>query len=211
MHFEFLGHAAILLSRPDGTLLIDPYDTPAFDGKFRYRPIDARPDWVVSTHAHVDHAAYHVVPHAELVESGTAGPFEISRVSLWHDEYRGRRRGGASDALKILVDTYVIVHLGDVGCSPPPEVIDSLRNPDVLFVPVGGFFTIGAAQAWEWVERLAPRCAVPIHYRTGACSLPLRGPESFLAWAGEWKEGISGPISVQKGLDRTVRIEPSKT
>jgi len=209
MEFQYLGHAAVLLCHSRGTLLIDPYETPAFDGQFRYRPITAQPDWVVATHAHSDHAAFGVVPAATVVEEGVAGPYEIARVALWHDEYDGRRRGGRVDALEIRVDGLRVVHLGDVGCAPPASAVARLRFADVLFLPVGGFYTIGAAQAWEWSERLCARTVVPIHYRTTACSLPIRGVEGFLAWAGEWKPWISGPFSVQTGLDRVVRIEPA--
>jgi Beta-lactamase superfamily domain len=50
---------------------------------------------------------------------------------------------------------------------------------DLLFVPVGGGPTIGASAAVESVARLAPRWAVPMHYRTPRIGF-LEDAEEFL-------------------------------
>ena len=52
--------------------------------------------------------------------------------------------------------------------------------PDVLFVPVGGTYTIDAEGALETMALLRPRIAVPMHFQTPALSFPLDGPEAFL-------------------------------
>lgn len=60
-----------------------------------------------------------------------------------------------------------MAHLGDLG---QPELRDeqvaALGPVDLLFVPVGGGPTIGAAEAAAVMERLAARIVVPMHYRT---------------------------------------------
>jgi len=75
------------------------------------------------------------------------------------------------------------VHASDVGQSPSADVIERLEGPDVMLVPCGGFYTIGAAQAWEWVRRLRPRMIVPIHYKTRWCHLPLMDETVFRGYA----------------------------
>lgn len=211
MELTFLGHAAVLLSWGGESLLVDPYAIPDFGGRFRYRPIDVVADWVVSSHDHSDHSAVQGLRGSpRLVTSGVAGPFEISRHTVPHDEYGGRRRGGLVDILEIRGGGCRVVHLSDVGCAPPAQVIGALRGADVVLVPVGGNYTIGAAQAWEWWVRLAPRAVVPIHFRTPACSLPIREAEIFLSWCDELKPARSGPISIQEVLEPLIFAEPSR-
>ena len=56
----------------------------------------------------------------------------------------------------------------------------AIGRPDVLFVPVGGTYTIDAEGALETVALLQPRIAVPMHFQTPALTLSLDGPEAFL-------------------------------
>lgn len=186
VQIRFLGHAALLVEASGGqTLLVDPFNPGGFGGRMAYRPIPYAPDAVVCSHAHLDHAAHELLPGAPhiLAEEPVSefGPFLVRRHSAWHDEYRGRRRGGAVDILQIEVGGLEIVHLSDVGHSPTAKLTQALGAPDILCVPVGGFYTIGAAQAFEWCQRLGPRLILPIHYRTARCALPLRSLQSFLA------------------------------
>jgi L-ascorbate metabolism protein UlaG (beta-lactamase superfamily) len=54
-----------------------------------------------------------------------------------------------------------------------------LAGADVLFVPVGGTFTLDDAGAYEVVEALSPRIAVPMHFRNSACNFPIQTEEPF--------------------------------
>lgn len=51
---------------------------------------------------------------------------------------------------------------GDTDALPELEDIDC----DIAFVPVGGTYTMTAAEAAELVNRIGPKVAVPIHYGT---------------------------------------------
>lgn len=185
MWITLLGHAAVLIESCDGTsLLIDPYESGGFDGKMGYAPITQRADFVVCTHDHADHCALHTLsgdPQHITGACALAGPFVVTRHTLAHDEYGGRRFGGLVDALRIEVDGMVCVHLSDVGHSPGVQDIEALWGADVVCVPVGGFYTIGAAQAREWCVRLGARVIIPMHYATPDCGLPLEPLEYFMA------------------------------
>src|SRR5690554_399356 len=185
VELRFLGHAAMRLRAGDQTtLMIDPYNPGGYGGRMGYAPIPYKADAVVCSHAHADHAAVEDLPTTPLLIEGDAdfGPFSVRRHPAFHDEYGGRRRGGAVDILEIRVDGRRIVHLSDVGHSPTPALIEALWAPDILCVPVGGNFTIGAAQAFEWWQRLAPVRCVPIHAKTARCRLELQGSEVFEAY-----------------------------
>ena len=102
MELEFLGHACVAVRSSEQVLIVDPYDSGQFGGRMAYSPIDVVANWVVCSHEHADHSATHALPGSpQRVESGTAGVFEITRFSLFHDEFDGRRRGGEVDALRI--------------------------------------------------------------------------------------------------------------
>ena len=80
-----------------------------------------------------------------------------------------------------------VVHLGDLGCALNEEQIRKLFRPDILMVPVGGFFTIDGKQAAETAKILEARTVLPMHYKTQYISgWPISGPEDFLkAYSGK--------------------------
>ena len=41
-----------------------------------------------------------------------------------------------------------------------------LKHLDAILIPVGGYYTIDAAQAKAVVDDLAPRVVIPMHYRS---------------------------------------------
>ena len=55
------------------------------------------------------------------------------------------------------------------------QKIDLLKNADVVMIPVGGFYTIDAAQAKEIVSVLDPRVVIPMHYRSDSFGYPVIG------------------------------------
>ena len=60
-----------------------------------------------------------------------------------------------------------VCHFGDFGQNClRDEQAAAIGSVDLLFVPVGGGPTIDDAEAFAVVERLSPRWAVPMHYRT---------------------------------------------
>ncbi len=213
MRIDFFGHAACALTSNSGArLLIDPYEPGGFGGKISYPEIHGDFEAVVCTHDHLDHNAVHAVkPVAPpRVEEGKVGPFLIERIRLDHDEYRGQRRGGTTDALMIHVDGLCILHLGDVGQAPNGQW--PIAHCDVLLVPIGGFFTIGAFQAREWIRRSGARLTIPIHYHTASCDLKIRGLETFLALEREYKWSSESYILVteEERSSRVVVIEPPR-
>lgn len=202
MELTYFGHAAVGLRSPTGEgLLVDPYRPGGFGGAMGYEPIDESFDWGVASHDHDDHAAFDgLAEPPELVEEGRAGPFQIERFGVDHDEYGGGRFGGAVDMLRIACDGVTLVHGADVGQSPDGPIPDRLRRPDVALVPVGGLYTAGPAQAWEWVERLGPRLVIPTHYATDRCDLPLGSVAPFLARAQRVVSIAGGRVELTAGL-----------
>ena len=53
--------------------------------------------------------------------------------------------------------------------------MELLKKTDVLLLPVGGYYTIDAAQARDLALKLAPRIVIPMHYRSDTFGYPVIG------------------------------------
>ena len=105
----------------------------------------------------------------------------IREVNLAHDALGGQRRG-PNTAFVFAVGALTAVHLGDLGHEMTDAQAESIGPCGVVFLPVGGHYTIGPEVAVQVVERLQPNIVVPMHYRTPAIAdWPLVGVEEFLA------------------------------
>lgn len=60
----------------------------------------------------------------------------------------------------------VIYNTGDTGVFGDMALIAELYRPDILFLPIGDFYTMGARQAAKAVALVQPTWVVPQHYAT---------------------------------------------
>ena len=75
-----------------------------------------------------------------------------------------------------------IAHLGDIGTVLNNEQITAIGEIDILMIPVGGQFTIAAAEADTIVNQLkVRRIVLPMHYKTAAFDILPYSAEPFLA------------------------------
>lgn len=202
---RFWGHACFTITAGGKTLLIDPYKPK----QVGYPAFDVTPEVVLISHEHFDHADTSWVRGSPLVLHGldkagtvqaidrTVGPFHIRAVAAphWHDPAFKAR--GSVAIFVIEVSGLKIVHLGDLGEKLDAEQTKAIGTPDVLMVPVGGFFTIDADQAFQVVQELKPRAyVVPMHYRTPALETSLRSqlaePGAFLRKFGDQVVRLDG-------------------
>jgi L-ascorbate metabolism protein UlaG (beta-lactamase superfamily) len=189
MQVEWYGQSAFRLSTPEVTVAIDPFgDLSALTSRgmqFDYPPIEGlTAQLLLVTHEHADHNGVEAVGGDPAVLRSTAGRLpspvgEVTAVASEHDEAAGTERGPNTIFVFELEDLRVC-HFGDFGQGGlRDEQAHAIGRLDLLFIPVGGGPTIGAQQAAEIVDRLAPRWVVPMHYRTPRFEL-LETAEPFL-------------------------------
>lgn len=184
MRLTWYGHSAFLVEASDGTrIILDPYRSGIFSGALGYAPIGERADLVVASHGHDDHGAVDTIPGNPRAVIGpgelSAGTVRITGVEVAHDESGGAERGG--NTIMVLDDNGLrLVHLGDLGHVLDPETVAAIGRVDVLLVPVGGTYTIGAPAADEVVRSLSPRLVVPMHFSNDRCTMPISGVDEFL-------------------------------
>lgn len=177
------GHSCFEVSTDELTLVTDPHDGKSLG----IQPPKVRADVVLVSHDHFDHAATRVVakPEARIVtgpDHVRVGNLKVRGVETFHDVSAGQSRGG-NIAFKFIMEEVAFCHLGDLGHILDPAQAKAIGHVDVLFVPVGGVFTIDAEAAWEVVRMLGPAVAVPMHYRVGGLSLSINDISPFLSRA----------------------------
>jgi len=174
MKITWLGHSCFKIESKGYSIVLDPYQDSSVPG---YKPVRETADQVLCSHDHKDHGA---VESVTLRKGGTS-PFTVETIATWHDDQQGTLRG--SDTIHILDDGQCrVAHLGDLGCELNSEQKDKLRGLTALLIPVGGFYTIDAAQAGRLADELSPTVVIPMHYRGESFGYDVIGPlERFTA------------------------------
>jgi len=179
MKIRWHGHACFEISN-DNTVVTDPHDGKSIG----IAPPVVKADIVLVSHDHFDHNCVRIVKGENIKVmnapgSKKIGDVQVTGISSYHDEVKGMKRG-KNIIFKFVLDDVIFCHLGDLGHAPDEEILEKIGKVDVLFVPVGETFTIDAKTAYDIVEKIMPKVAVPMHYRIGGLSLSIQGPESFL-------------------------------
>lgn len=177
MKLTWLGHACFLLEQNGYRIVTDPYT-----GVEGYPELRVSAHRVFCSHQHFDHNA---VEQVALLPAGDC-PFTVREIHSFHDDRGGALRG--ENTIRVFEAGGIsVAHLGDLGHQLSREQLDSIGSVDAVLVPVGGFYTLGAADAKRVCEALAPGWIIPMHYRHTPYGLPnVGGVEDFLSlWEPE--------------------------
>ena len=183
MKIKWLGHSCFLLTSESGIrALTDP-----FDAKVGYTLPTVEADIVTTSHSHSDHNYIQAVK-GRFVHLSEPGNYEqngivVTGISTFHDEVEGKKRG--KNVIFIFeIEGLRICHFGDLGHVPNEQQLEMIGKIDILMVPVGGTYTINAAEAYKTVKLLKPEITIPMHFKTPVLGFPIDGVEKFLKEAG---------------------------
>jgi len=203
----WLGQSCFVIQAGDTTLLTDPFNAQMGYDVSRVEGVDV----VTVSHEHGDHNNAAMAAGNPVILRGLANRgaefsavdqkvknVRIFSVNSFHDDRQGAQRGkNAILVFEILSANppLRIVHMGDFGEKrlDPPR-IKAIGPVDVLLLPVGGFYTIGVAEANQLLADLKPKIVVPMHWKTAKTpNLPIQTNASFL----EGKKHVlrEGPVS----------------
>jgi L-ascorbate metabolism protein UlaG (beta-lactamase superfamily) len=221
MRVEWFGQSAFRLDGDGGAVAIDPFgdmsalsrdrgvhwDYPAIAG--------VEPDLLLITHEHRDHNAVEAIDGDPQTLRSTAGVLDspvgpVTAVASEHDDKAGTERG-PNTIFAFELDGLRVCHMGDFGQGGlREEQATAIGEIDLLFVPVGGGFTIGAQQATLLVQRLSPRWVVPMHYRTARIGF-LETAQDFLSASAHVTrlDGPSFDTDALAHVDRPLVVVPA--
>ena len=190
MRITWLGHAAFLIEGENDAgegvrIILDPYRAPDVG---TYAPIAATADLVAISH---ENPKYHshvagVGGDPEIVEGlrlpqdareSRACGVPFTAVRVWDSDARwepiamiGLTLGGVR-----------VLHMGDCGHALGPEEVAACGRVDVLLALAGGAPTLALPDLAAFVQALAPRVVIPMHFGNEKINLDLRPIDEFLA------------------------------
>ena len=135
MKITWLGHSCFCLESGGYRIVVDPYRMDS------YPPLQTCANAVYCSHGHYDHNYTEAVTMLEEKPS----PFTVEEIQTFHDDQGGALRGG-NTMRAFCAEGLRVVHCGDLGHWPDEEQRAFLMGSDVLMLPVGGYYTIDAAE-----------------------------------------------------------------
>lgn len=186
MIITWLGHSCFKIQdkiSPDGvTVVTDPFNktiglkVPNFDANI-----------ITVSHNHADHNNVKALRGNPFIIN-TAGEYDVKGVMIegiesYHDEKHGAERGD-NIIYRIEMDNIIIVHLGDLGHVLDNKQLEKLVGTDILFIPVGGIYTLDAKKAVEVISQIEPRIIIPMHYKTKNLKINIDGVDKFVKELG---------------------------
>jgi len=164
MIISYLGHSCFKIKGKEASVLTDPF-SPSVG--FKMPRVSA--DIVLVSHSHEDHNFVQQVEGNPFVIS-EPGEYEVKGVEIlgidtFHDSVGGKERG-RNIVYHFKCDGISLVHLGDLGCKLTPNQVEDLNGVDILFVPVGGFYTIDLPLVHQIISQLEPKIVIPMHFKT---------------------------------------------
>lgn len=180
MRIRWHGHSCFEISDGSTTVVTDPHDGKSIGIK----PPSASADIVLISHGHYDHCASRSVNGNFKTFQSKNGRFEcrgiqFTGIETFHDGSGGALRG-MNTMYKFQMDGISVCHCGDLGAVLPARCIASIAGVDILFVPIGGVYTMENPEIEEFIRAVGPRVTVPMHYRVGGLTIPVRDVDSFL-------------------------------
>jgi L-ascorbate metabolism protein UlaG (beta-lactamase superfamily) len=217
---DYFGSSAFRITSPAGiTLMIDPWrnhPTGKWDWYFRDFPL-TKVDIGISTHAHFDHDALHLLDaHVlldRLIGTYTFGDIKITGIADKHATdsssavYDSRRIIQEFDNIDItppnnprswdhcllIIETGGLKFLawGDNRHNPPEEVWNVIGNIDLVLLPIDGSqHVMGFHHTEEIIERLNPSVIIPHHYYIFDLTVRQSTLQSADAWVGAQKDVV---------------------
>jgi L-ascorbate metabolism protein UlaG (beta-lactamase superfamily) len=198
---RWFGQSFFQVVTPSGKRIVfDPHLIPHYG-----KPPPVTADLIVVSHAHTDHNQVEAVEKGKEVKQIVGVKAEkpgkppewvkvdekfkdvrVRSVGTYHDNEGGMKRGKNSIMI-VEADGLVFCHLGDLGEDLTDNeeklktMLKVIGKVDVLFVPVGGIYTINGEEAAKLTKAINPRLfAIPMHYDPPLGPGDLQPADEFL-------------------------------
>lgn len=203
MQIQYYGHSCFkIVTKPAGrateaiTLFFDP-----FDKEIGLRPPQGQADVVFVSHDHYDHNNVSALKGNPVVIS-SPGEYSVKGINVmgidsFHDSSEGAERG-RSTIFVIETEEFKICHLGDLGGDLSGKQLDEIDGVDILFVPVGGKFTIDGKKATELIRKIEPAIVIPMHYKLEGTSVDIDDEKKFCTEVGNCPKEKTAELNLKK-------------
>jgi len=179
------------------SIVIDP-----FDESTGLKLPKLQADIVLVTHEHSDHNNVKAVSGEPFIIKGP-GEYDIKKVFIqgisgYHDNVQGTQRGSIT-IYTIETEEMRLCHLSDLGQKElTSSQLDKIGDIDILMIPIGGIYTIDAAEAVKVMAQIEPRVIIPMHYKIPKLKIKLDDIDKFLKNLGIKKPESLPKLSIKK-------------
>ncbi len=203
MLIQYYGQSCFkITSKPGGRatddviLFFDP-----FGKDLGIRPPQGQADVIFVSHAHHDHNNTEALK-GEPVIIDTPGEYAVKGVNVvgidsFHDMEEGVTRG-RSTIFIIEVEDLKVCHLGDLGSELTGKQLEEIDGVDILFIPVGGNYTIDGKKATELIRKIEPAIIVPMHYKVEGSTADIDDLQKFCNEMGNCPSEKTSKLNIKK-------------
>jgi L-ascorbate metabolism protein UlaG (beta-lactamase superfamily) len=189
MTINWYGQSCFRVESKGVSLIFDP-----FSKEIGLRAPRLNDNIFLVTHEHYDHNNVKDVPADSFVVRGP-GEYEkagvyMEGISSYHDNSQGTERG-LNTIYIVKMEDMRLCHMGDFGQAKlTDEQLEAIGDVDVLFIPVGGKYTINSSEAADIVREIEPKIVIPMHYKIPGLNVDIEGLQKFLKEMGVKPEEV---------------------
>ncbi|MEI8363853.1 MAG: metal-dependent hydrolase [archaeon] len=185
MKIRYFGHACFAFNDKEVNVLIDPF----ISGNPLLSPgsFDIIPDLILVSHDHPDHIGDTISLArrtncsvlcvydlgAELARSGLSviggnigGTMDYKHIKITYVKAEHTSKTGVPVGYVIKFSDHVIYFAGDTAIMADMKLIKELYHPDIVILPIDGYYNMGPYEASHAVRLLEPKIVIPMHYGT---------------------------------------------
>lgn len=186
MTITWLGHSCFKIEEKingeNVSIITDP-----FSKEIGLKMPNIEADIVSISHNHDDHNNISALRENPFIIN-CAGEFDVKGVIIegiesFHDNKNGDERGN-NIIFRFDIEGISLAHLGDLGDVLDNKQLEKLGGVDILFLPVGGKYTLDAKKAVEVISQIEPRIVIPMHYKTPDLKIDIEGVDKFIKELG---------------------------
>ena len=185
MKIKFLGHSCFLVQDQGIQILIDPFITN--NPKSNISALALKPDIILLTHDHADHlgdtidisknSGALVITLFDLAEElskyqinvlggNLGGTIEHKGISFTFVNALHSSKIGTPVGFVIKLKNKTLYFAGDTNVFMDMKIIKDLYAPEIVFLPIDGYFNMGPREAIYALKLLTPEIIIPMHYGT---------------------------------------------
>lgn len=203
MIIQYYGHSCFkLTTKPAGRatedviVFFDP-----FDKEIGLRPPQGQASVVFVSHNHHGHNNVGAIK-GDPVVLDAPGEYAVKGINVigidsFHDEKEGAERGH-STIFVLEAEDLKICHLGDLGCDISGKQLEEIYGVDVLFIPIGGKYTIDGKKAAELVRNVEPAIVIPMHYKIKGSTVDVDDEKLFCSEVGNCPKEKISKLNIKK-------------
>lgn len=203
MNIQYYGHSCFkITTKPAGratedvVVFMDP-----FDKSIGLRPPHGQANIVFVSHHHYDHDNVSALRGNPIVVDAP-GEYSIRGINIvgidtFHDKKEGAERG-RNTVFVLESENIRLCHMGDLGDDLTSKQLEKMGHIDILFIPVGGKYTIDGKKAAEIARKIEPAVVIPMHYKVPDLKIDVADEKLFCSEAGNCSKEKVSKINLKK-------------